>query len=49
MKEGAQRLRWLHYTEINEEVFSLIIDRRVGDMLENDFRNTEFLQKVFYS
>jgi ADP-ribose pyrophosphatase YjhB (NUDIX family) len=49
MKEGAQSLRWLHYAEINEEVFSLIIDRRVGDMLEDDFRNTEFIQKVFYS
>lgn len=49
LKEGAQSFRWLYYDEVNEDQFSLITDRKVGDMLENDFTDEAFLKKVFYS
>lgn len=32
-KEGAQSLRWIKLSELKETDFSLIIDRRVGEML----------------
>ena len=32
-KEGAQSLRWIKLTELKETDFTLIIDRRVGEML----------------
>jgi ADP-ribose pyrophosphatase YjhB (NUDIX family) len=49
LKEGSQSFRWLNYREVNEDQFSLIIDRKVGDMLENDFSDESFLKKVFHS
>jgi 8-oxo-dGTP diphosphatase len=32
-KEGAQSLRWIKLKELKESDFTLIIDRRVGEML----------------
>lgn len=32
-KEGAQSLRWIKLNELKETDFTLIIDRRVGEML----------------
>lgn len=32
-KEGAQSMRWIPLSELKESDFTLIIDRRVGDML----------------
>lgn len=47
LREGSQSFRWLHYKQVNEEQFSLIIDRKVGDMLEQDFMREEFVRSVF--
>ncbi|MCX8081284.1 MAG: NUDIX domain-containing protein [Bacteroidia bacterium] len=46
-KEGAQSLRWLDYKSVNEDQFTLIIDRKVGEMLEHDFMHPDFVRKVF--
>ena len=32
-KEGAQSMRWIGLADLNENDFTLIIDRRVGEML----------------
>jgi 8-oxo-dGTP diphosphatase len=36
-KEGAQSLRWLKFKKIKESDFTLIIDRKVGEMLMKEF------------
>ncbi len=35
-KEGAQSVRWIKLSELKENDFSLIIDRKVGEMLINN-------------
>ena len=36
VKEGAQSVRWIKLSELKENDFSLIIDRKVGEMLINN-------------
>lgn len=36
-KEGAQSLRWIRMTELKETDFTLIIDRKVGELLLKKF------------
>ena len=36
-KEGAQSLRWISLAELKDTDFTLIIDRRVGEMLVKQF------------
>lgn len=38
-KEGAQSLRWISLTDLKETDFTLIIDRKVGEMLIKSFAN----------
>jgi 8-oxo-dGTP diphosphatase len=35
-KAGAQSLRWIHVNKISDNDFTLIIDKRVGEMLSKD-------------
>ncbi len=35
-KAGAQSLRWVHLNKISDNDFTLIIDKRVGEMLSKD-------------
>ena len=37
-KEGAQSLRWIKLSDLNESDFTLIIDQRVGEMLIRGLR-----------
>ena len=34
-KEGVQSIRWISMDEVSENDFTLIIDKKVGDMLSN--------------
>lgn len=36
-KEGAQSLRWINLNDLKENDFTLIIDRKVGEMLVKQF------------
>lgn len=36
-KEGAQSLRWIDIRTINDNDFTLIIDKKVGDMLQKNY------------
>ena len=36
-KEGAQSFRWIHLDKISDNDFTLIIDKRVGEMLRIEF------------
>lgn len=38
-KEGAQSLRWISLSDLKDSDFTLIIDRRVGEMLLKRFSN----------
>ncbi len=37
-KEGAQSFRWLELSKISENDFTFIIDKRIGEMLNNNWR-----------
>jgi 8-oxo-dGTP diphosphatase len=37
-KNGAQAMRWLELGHISENDFTLIIDKRIGDMLNNKWK-----------
>lgn len=37
-KNGAQSMRWLDLNKISENDFTLIIDKRIGDMLNNNWK-----------
>ncbi len=37
-KEGAQSLRWVNFESISENDFTLIIDKRIGEMLNNKYK-----------
>jgi len=39
LKDGAQSFRWMELNEINDDTFSLPIDRVVGDLLKEGLRN----------
>jgi 8-oxo-dGTP diphosphatase len=43
-KEGAQALRWLRINELKETDFTLIIDRKVAELL---IRDPQFSQPVY--
>lgn len=36
-KEGAQSLRWINYKELKDSDLTLIIDKRVGELLSKKF------------
>ncbi|MBC7696459.1 MAG: NUDIX domain-containing protein [Burkholderiales bacterium] len=36
--EGAQSLRWVNLDSISENDFTFIIDKRIGDMLDNNLK-----------
>lgn len=38
-KEGAQSMRWIQLSELKENDFTLIIDRKVGEMLIKNYVN----------
>lgn len=37
-KEGAQSMRWIELNEISENDFTFIIDKRIGEMLNNSWK-----------
>jgi 8-oxo-dGTP diphosphatase len=37
-KEGAQTMRWVELDKISENDFTFIIDKRIGEMLNNSWR-----------
>lgn len=37
-KNGAQSMRWVDLNKISENDFTLIIDKRIGDMLNNNWK-----------
>ncbi|MBI3521288.1 MAG: NUDIX domain-containing protein [Bacteroidetes bacterium] len=37
-KEGAQALRWVALNKISEHDFTFIIDKRIGEMLNNNWK-----------
>jgi ADP-ribose pyrophosphatase YjhB (NUDIX family) len=37
-KEGAQSMRWVELSKISENDFTFIIDKRIGDMLNNKYK-----------
>jgi 8-oxo-dGTP diphosphatase len=37
-KEGAQSLRWIDLSNISENDFTFIIDKRIGEMLNNKWK-----------
>lgn len=37
-KEGAQSLRWVNLNSVSENDFTFIIDKRIGDMLNNKYK-----------
>lgn len=38
-KDGAQSMRWVDLAKISENDFTFIIDKRIGDMLNNNWKN----------
>ncbi len=38
-KDGAQSMRWVNLSEISENDFTFIIDKRIGEMLNNNWKN----------
>lgn len=40
-KEGAQSLRWIRFSELKETDFTLIIDRKVGEMLLKEIKQAK--------
>ena len=36
--EGAQSMRWVDLAKISENDFTFIIDKRIGDMLNNSLK-----------
>ncbi len=36
--DGAQSLRWIDLTKISENDFTFVIDKRIGDMLNNNWK-----------
>ena len=37
-KDGAQSMRWIDLAKISENDFTFVIDKRIGDMLNNNWR-----------
>ena len=37
-KEGAQSMRWVELNKISENDFTFIIDKRIGEMLNNNWK-----------
>jgi 8-oxo-dGTP diphosphatase len=37
-KEGAQSMRWVDLSKISENDFTFVIDKRIGDMLNNRWK-----------
>ncbi|MBA4239988.1 MAG: NUDIX hydrolase [Sphingobacteriaceae bacterium] len=37
-KEGAQTMRWIELNKISENDFTFIIDKRIGEMLNNSWK-----------
>lgn len=37
-KEGAQMMRWIELNKISENDFTFIIDKRIGEMLNNNWK-----------
>lgn len=37
-KEGAQMMRWIELNRISENDFTFIIDKRIGEMLNNNWK-----------
>ncbi|MBK6985341.1 MAG: NUDIX domain-containing protein [Bacteroidetes bacterium] len=38
-KDGAQSMRWVDLAKISENDFTFVIDKRIGDMLNNNWKN----------
>lgn len=38
IKEGAQTMRWVELNKISENDFTFIIDKRIGEMLNNSWK-----------
>ena len=37
-KDGAQSMRWIDLAKVSENDFTFIIDKRIGDMLNNSWK-----------